>query len=378
MNKNIIIVARHFPPLVSGGARRPYLLAQALQARGHRICVITPAQTDRFPAITVPHPCPESLHGQAEHPPTLKGRLREWLLLPDPDIRWARRAARVELPFTPDWIITTSPPESIHAAGRLLKKRTGALWLADFRDHWLDHPLMDIRRRSTVRRFFERMLAKFILHHADHVSTVSRSIQGEIVKYLPANQQGRVDVVANTAPPLPEKSAPKPTAFGPGLNLVHTGAFSLSDRNRSLRPVLSALEQAGRSDLTLHLVGKLTAEELDSVRQSAVRNHINVSGGVSLEESWRYQMHADALLLAVSDGTPHIPGKLAEYRRTGKPIVVSGKAEWMEEMGVDPNANLVESLKSLQANSPTVEAPPTSDVQDALKAVIQLVEKTAV
>ena len=51
----LVFVARHFPPAVSGGSRRPYLLARELLARGHAVCVIAPAECPGIPVAVVPH-----------------------------------------------------------------------------------------------------------------------------------------------------------------------------------------------------------------------------------------------------------------------------------------------------------------------------------
>ncbi|MBY0422923.1 MAG: hypothetical protein K2Q06_11515, partial [Parvularculaceae bacterium] len=137
----LLLIARHYPPAVSGGARRPFLLARALRSRGCEVFVVAPSLPDGEPGRVVPHPNRDA--GTAPPaPPGWRDHARDWLLWPDPDIRWSRRAAAAALAadFAPDWVWTTAPPESIHIGGLLMKRSRGARWLADVRDHWLDRP----------------------------------------------------------------------------------------------------------------------------------------------------------------------------------------------------------------------------------------------
>ena len=56
----LLIITRHYPPEVSGGARRPYLLACGLRDRGYRVAVASPFAPEGEPDwIHVPHPAAE-------------------------------------------------------------------------------------------------------------------------------------------------------------------------------------------------------------------------------------------------------------------------------------------------------------------------------
>lgn len=115
--------------------------------------------------------------------PGLRASAREWLLWPDPDIRWCNRAAaavRASYDEAPDCIFSTSPPESIHAAGLALKRHwPSAKWAADFRDHWLHAP----HRRERLawhRRVGEHVIARRWLGKIDLVTCVDQFIASEL------------------------------------------------------------------------------------------------------------------------------------------------------------------------------------------------------
>ncbi len=343
----LAIVARHFPPAISGGARRPFLLARELIRNGHDVLVIAPQICPDVPTLAVFHPHidpPAAVPGGR----TWRDRLRQTVLLPDPDINWARRASRVHLPFRPDWILSTSPPESTHVAGWLLKRRYGCRWAVDCRDHWFLHALRPERRPGTMRVRAEQWLAQRLLGEADAGIAVTTSIAAEIrglAPVLPCAVIGHfADIFAGgNRPELPHGA----------INIVHTGSFVLSDPARRVEPVLTAFANAVRRNprLHLHLVGRLREDELAAINASPARSHINAVGAVSLEAARQWQLAADVLLLVSAPDTPHIPGKLEEYRTTSRPILVSGGGSWIAAAGVTPVADLATAL----AGAPSAE-----------------------
>lgn len=333
-------------------------------SEGHDVLLVSPVKTDIVPSLSVPHPFPEAPHGAGENRQTFRSRLREWLLLPDADIKWALRVGRVALPFTPDWIVTTSPPESIHAAGLLLKKRTGARWLADLRDHWLTEPLLAIRRRSRIRRWIETALARLILSRANAISAVTNGIGEEAARYCPNLPADRIATTENYHPLRPCPRAPKSDSANETRVILHTGSFSLSDPNRGIGPVISSFEKIHQPGLRLRLVGKLTQSEIAAVKASPHASSIETVGPLPLEKSWAEQQNADYLLLAISDGTPHIPGKLAEYVSTRRPIYLVGTSDWTSRFDLLP--------LSLYPKQPPISTPPATGTHGFSKIIGQL------
>ena len=356
----LLYVARHFPPAVSGGAKRPFLFARELAARGYDVRIIAPAALPGFSVFVVPHP-----HCDPSTDPPSEGRsLRSWLrdwLLPDPDIRWALRAARAVGSFQPDWVITTSPPESSHVTGWLLKRRYGCKWLADFRDHWFEPALYPARRQRPFRTRIERQLARRMLRSADAFSSTTSLIAGEISKLVPNTA---ITVFENVADPVAA-----PAQFEEGLtHIVHTGSFGLSDPTRKLAPILGGFAAAQNPDLRLHLVGRLRADELALIAGSPVSQQIQLHGVVDYDTSRSLQAAADILLLVTSPNTPHVPGKLSEYRAADRPILAIGGGQWQEIAGLQAQSDAHSAFRDLSGNLQTA----TSSGTDLKQSVASL------
>lgn len=355
MNDHVLIVTRHYPPAISGGARRPSLLAAGLRARGWRVTIATPVRPDDSDDwIETPHPAgargEASLSGANEvrlnSVERVKVALRRALYWPDGDMRWALRAARcvIDSGLKPGWVVSTSPPESAHLAARLIQKATGARWLAELRDSWIEDPLREELRQSAIRRAIERMIARRLLSRADRIAVVSEAIADEISKYLSSGQTPIV--IGHFA-----RASDRRFEFsGAGPHLLHTGRFSLSHPERRIEAMLAAFEAAAADlpNATLHLVGLLTNEETRAVEAHALAARILLHGEVPQEYALAMQQSADALIL-YQPSTAALPGKLAEYLLSSAPILTVGEGPWLSRMDQIPHHPLQRAREAIAA-----------------------------
>ncbi len=382
---NILFLSRHFPPIVSGGARRPYLLAKGLQAEGAHVRVIAPAMPEDVDGAIVPHPQVAPLEASQARNSRYKGQnsiLRNWiranLFLPDPDIRWALRAVAGGSfeDFNPDWLMTTSPPESVHVAGYLIARKLRAGWIADFRDNWLIDPLVPQRQRP-LRRAVEKRIAKAILSKADVITAPSKRMLDEIADYAPGvrrlllPQPGVLDEAAPIVRQSTSKDGDDP------IIVLHTGSFSLSHGTRSIEPTLEVFAEARRRHprFVLHLIGRLTEQE--HVLATAAPG-VEPLGVVTMTETWKAQRAADILLLAAAPHTDIVPGKISEYEASSRPIVVVGGSEWAQAINGKggPLARLL-SLADSDARSTTLGESNAWSAQEVARLLLDFIAASA-
>lgn len=352
----IALIARHFPPAISGGVRRPAVLRESLMGLGHRVFVIAPRLAEGVDGYCVPHPAEGRDDSGISRPSTQRDprwrRLqRDLLLWPDPDRWWANKVigqagAAIEA-FAPDIIITTSPPESAHYVGLVLSQRLRCRWIADFRDSWLKQALMPERQRL-LRRIGERRLARRWISQADLITAPTEFIlkeMSELGKPRLTHLYPQLSLAQTDGPrdPLPAwDNAPDGT-----IRVLHTGSFSLSDPERRLQPVLDSFSAEAPDQGRLFIAGRLSEAEhgLIKDRADAVWLGLLHSG-----TSQRLQTEADALLLVASPGTNAVPGKLAEYVQAGVPIIVHGHGPWRASVHIPMSI----SFADLDQQSPTL------------------------
>jgi glycosyltransferase involved in cell wall biosynthesis len=362
----IVLLARHYPPAVSGGARRPFLLAHGLRARGFDVEVVAPSLPEGEPGLAVAHPNRDPSAAAGGPPPRgWRDLARELILWPDADIRWAMRAAAAAHArlARPDWLITTSPPESIHAAGFWLKRRWGCRWLGDSRDTWLERPHRQ-ERLVFWRALGERLLARRYIGAMDAAMAVDPIVAADMQRL-----GGRtVNVVGHAAPPLPPPAAlPADT-----INVVHAGQIALSSPTSRIEDLLDAFTQARRVNprLALHLVGRLNQREIDAARAVA---GVTLHGVQPARTSLAMIAGADGLAL-VTPPDLHVPAsKIVEYLATGLPIAACGDGSWRADPRV-PKQSAFEVMASLTKNPPRFAQglPTAPSAEEITERVVQL------
>lgn len=357
-----LICARHYPPLISGGARRPYLFAKGLRELGHEVDIVAPELDSGEDGFCVPHinpQLPDTIE-PSRAGPKLKSILRRAAYLPDPDIRWARNAKRIIAAQAKEYdvIMTSSPPESVHWIGASLKTQRKTTWIADLRDNWLDNPL-DMHRRKPLRIFTESWLARRWLKRCDLIVAPTNTILEEARRHT----RGRIPtmLVSQSCEAIPKDPAPKVRAENDPIHILHSGSFSLSDPNRSIEPSLALLSEliADGFDIRVSLIGRLTREEAELARRVLGAN-VSIEGVKPRNEVLSALIASDILLLSLATGTKAEPGKLAEYRAAGKPVLTAGQADWFDDVGlpsVAPNELLAAVSKGRPV--PVPKAPPT-------------------
>ncbi len=339
----VLLLARHYPPAISGGAKRPFLLAGALHDADVDIRVCAPSLPPGEAGWTVPHPNRDP--PTAVSPPrfNMRALAREWLLWPDPDIRWCRRACKAVLgeEWRPDWVISTSPPESAHVAGELIARRTGARWAADFRDLWLEAPHRQ-ERKQLHRRIGERMLAHRLLPKADIVTAVDSVVAAEATALGARNVHVLSHFVADIRPAPAGLS--KET-----LNIVHAGSVALSDPEARLADMLRPFEaaRARNPSLRLHLVGRMNEAEEAAVRASPAADAIRLRGVMPLEGALAMMAAADALIFVASSKMHVPPSKIVDYLTFDVPIVACGEGPWRSDPRT-PAGDPLETMASLR------------------------------
>lgn len=368
----LLIVTRHYPPEISGGARRPFLLARGLRERGWRVAIASPFAPDGEPDwIRTPHPAAErgqasSAGGSNRAGPGWKSLARRMVRWPDNEIGWAGHAVQavVSSGLRPDWVLTTSPPESAHAVGERLKRALGVRWALEMRDSWIEEPLRAELLKPGIRRRVEQGIAARWLQAADVRIAVSETLAAEMQRLAPG-----------TSPPpsvIGHFADPPPAPFrheGEGPHLLHSGSFSLSHADRKLGGLLVAFGSL-RSQMPaarLHLAGRLTAMERAELAVSPHAEAITLHGELPYTESRALQAGADALIL-YQQGIDALPGKLAEYLECTAPILTLGEGTWKSRLSDVPHWPIDQAATALAA--PRRE--PTGALSDALSAYAAL------
>jgi len=221
-----------------------------------------------------------------------------------------------------DVVITTGPPHSLHLIGLTLKEQLGVRWIADFRDPWTTigyHKKLKLTNSSKEKH---KDLERKVLNTADQIIVTSFNTEKEFKKITPKP----IEVITNG---YDYESAGK-FETDKKFSLSHIGSL-LSGRNpeilwRTLKELIDE-NQDFKTSFQLNLVGSVSNEVIQILKQYNLSDYINNVGYVSHNESIKFKNKSQILLLIEIDSEETkaiIPGKLFEYMVSNRPIIALG------------------------------------------------------
>ncbi len=357
----VLVVSFYFPPAGGGGVQRPLKLAQYLPALGietHVLAPDDPRWVHRDDGLRVPtqawvHRARYLGPGGGKPADALRGKqgleraatqvrlLGRRLLVPDESVGWnvtaIPAAIRLVRRHGIDWVITTSPPGSVHLIGAAVQRATGARWLADLRDSLVAHPHR--RADSAATKAKERVrhgMARLVAARADAVSCVSEAIADETRALDP---RGPVQAIANGS----DFDDFAGLEYHPGerMRITHTGSFF---GQRDPRPFLQALADS-KLDVVARFLGDFRPADREWAEGLGLGDRLELHPYAPRATSLELQRDSDALLLLIPDaggrGKGVLSGKVFEYLAAERPILAAvppdgAAADLIREVGAGP------------------------------------------
>jgi len=351
--KKCVIVAPYWRQPGHLGCLRVARYVRWLNGLGIEMVVLRAGSDDRVETtdwgreVTIRDPIgfyrdlPEGVHQAL--PLRRRSRLRRviayLLLVPDPLALWSHRAARHPLALEhvggARWVLSSSPPESVHLAAEGFARRFGAQFVMDLRDGWLDEPTIPLVRTSRVQRLRHRRLERRLVGRADRILVTSESWRRLLVNRLP-DTAGKTAVLTNACP-VGSASCESSNAAGrpddAEITLLYAGKVTSSRVERRMAHLFECLE-TGLRDCSargqLVFVGNLDDEERRQLRywHGRLGEHgwrVEVEPPVDHDRALAMMRGADGLLL-LSSSMASIPAKLFDYLAAGRPILAVAPA----------------------------------------------------
>jgi len=261
-------------------------------------------------------------------------RIRDRIFVPDLSAAWllfvvpALRGLVEE--HKPAAMITSSSPEVSNIIGLYLKRKYKLPWIADFRDPWTDairgkEPLWPLNR-------LEKMLERKTLLNAELITAYS---------------SGLVQMLGNK---IPESSRHKFVALGPAVDTEKFDRIPRSEKKFDFlytgnydfvypKEFFPALDETNRKrkargmqPLTMGVAGVVGPRTLQFLGPFQARGWLSLLGYVPHQETIALIKSARALVLLHPDYSWWVPGKIAEYLHSGKPILAVGGEGELKEM----------------------------------------------
>ena len=270
---------------------------------------------------------------------SIKGKY--WAAMERPD-RWGLTwipsalftARKLIKKYQPDAIWSSSPIPSTHYIANYLSQKHQLPWVADYRDpfHYMNGSAgsyLDKQHKAIDRNTLHN--ATQLTFATAQVKTLYEEQYGDLVKdkstviengYDEANFE-RLSTLKSLVTPFSENK----------FSLYYSGV--LYPNGRDPRPIFEAIAELNNSGMIsphnfeLVFQGAGDGQEFQlELAQNGIETMVKFVAPVSFMEALNNMMHADALLLIQDKRfNKQIPGKIYEYLRTQKPMLLKAPSE---------------------------------------------------
>ena len=368
--KKFLLLTQHFPPVNIVGALRPFRMVKHLCKNGWHVRVVANSPTtendrdyqllEELPGQNqiyfLPHETPFTADeiirrkGFSTRPnraggnfnflrnPIVRrifGNSREVaskILFPDIEVinvpvlyRKVRKAIHE---FSPDIVLTTSPPHSLHLVGLALKKNYGRKWIADFRDPWDYYPQ---KGHYEIDNRLERFWNDQVMRNADCIISSSRMYSSILKNKHQDIPRHKFVTITNSFDinKIPLKSDKDPKRF----IISYTGIFYPEKDPftffRALKTWFSGLDRKNYEHysnlITVQLIGSSNYRVKNVIRDLDLEKSVKFVGRQPHIEAIKLSKNSDMLLIATGLGPKTRPGwtpsKLYEYLGCRVPIL---------------------------------------------------------
>jgi len=296
--------------------------------RGIRAC-LKKSQTDLGRSIS-------SAGAEQRGSRKLFARVRDSVLIPDLSIAWiffvAPRIRGIFREHHPDVVLTTYSPGISNILGLWLKRSYQIPWIADFRDPWTDA----VRGPKAIfpLSLLNKALERKTLANADYITAYSDGLSEMLWKKISAT---KLEKFITLGPAVDIAKFDRVSGAETAFDLVYTGALD-RDYPCEVFSALSALNQklvsSGGKNFRVGIAGKIAPECVKFLQSFQSEGWLFLLGYLSHLETISLIKSARALLLLHPEKDWWVPGKVAEYLYSGKPILaVVGQGDIRKILG---------------------------------------------
>jgi glycosyltransferase involved in cell wall biosynthesis len=266
----------------------------------------------------------------------LRHRLAIWirmnLFVPDARIGWywnaVRKGKQILRSENIQAIVSIGPPHSTLLVGKKLSKQFNIPHIPVFIDPWVDITYYRDFKRSKPTLALDRHFERSVLMQSSNVVFVTESMKEDYVRRYPSiRNKSHVlywgyneDSFHNYIP----KSAPETEI------LLHAGNIFDYQNPKALWATLQKEIRSGRN-LKIVFIGTVSPGIRQSIADAGLNDRTEFKGFLPYQKMIE-ELGAASYLLVCATEKRHVPGKLFEYLRSGKPILAFGDDN--EEVGV--------------------------------------------
>ncbi len=259
----------------------------------------------------------------------LRSKIVQIFRQPDSRIGWkdiaVKKAEEIFASHTIDAIFSTAPPYTDFLIARDLKERYNVPYLMDYRDAWVDNPVLNFYLTPLHRRK-ARKIEYEALRASDAITVANRRMKEVLLSNYLFLDWNDVFILPHGFDPddiekakLLASNIVQPDIF----KVTYSGAFYVGRTPKyflqAAKEAIAEVPELGGC-LELNFVGVLQKEYKKLIKKMRLENIVVEQGYLPHLESVTQLLAGDVLWMTMSDDLS-APGKLYEYFGTRKPIL---------------------------------------------------------
>ena len=259
---------------------------------------------------------------------SLSHKLSIWIrmniFVPDARIGWYLSAVKkgkeilTEGEFSA--IVTIGPPHSTHLIGMKLSKESSIPHIPVLIDPWVDIIYYRNFKRTSPTLALDNHLEKSVMMNASSVVFVTKTTMDDYRKKYPSIKDKSNVLYWGYNEDDFEGVEPESNNKNFKL-LIHAG--NIFDYQNPPRLWERLKEMTSIEDIRIKFIGTVSPVIKNEIEKTGLTQKTDFAGFLPYKEMLSNLMKADYLLVCATEKR-HVPGKLFEYLRTGKPILAFG------------------------------------------------------
>lgn len=257
-------------------------------------------------------------------------RLSVWarmnLFIPDARIGWYFPSLKAGTQYLRqekiDAIVSIGPPHTTHLVGKKLSSKFNISHIPVFIDPWVDISYYKNFKRTKITLDIDNHLEKSVLKNAATVVFVTETMKEDYVKKYPSIRnkshvlywgysEEDFDLLTHSIAKESEDEI-----------LLHAGnIFDYQNPKQFWKTLKNEIDNGKK--IKIKFIGTVAPEIKKSIADSGLTPHTEFKGFLPYKEMLQEMLNANYLLVCATEPR-HVPGKLFEYLRAGKPIIAFG------------------------------------------------------